>query len=104
MMIIHMGLNTTPAWVNEAEVVFRRLQNKDYAGAQAWREECAQAKELRNQIEEAVEQYGKVSLDWSCTGASLFEMLALQWSKAMPNYHFEIGQYYCVVTKTPATN
>lgn len=99
MMTIHMGLNTTPAWVNEEEVVSRRLMNEDFAGAQAWREECAQAKELRNQIEEAVEQYGEAGLSWGCTGASLFDMLARQWARAMPEYHFELGRYKCIVTK-----
>ena len=99
MMTIHMGLNTTPAWVNEEEVVARWEAMNNPEGAAAWREEAKYAKQLRNQIEEAVEQYGKVSLDWSCTGATLFDMLACQWANAMPEYRFELGRYKCIVTK-----
>ena len=99
MITVHMGLNTTPAWVNEEEVVARWEARNKPERAAAWREEAKYAKQLRNQIEDFVEQYGEVALNWSCTGENMFNMLAHQWSRAMPEYHFEIGRYRCIVTK-----
>ena len=99
MKTIEMGLNTAPYFVNADEVIARFKANGDERGAESREKMRSETRELRDLIVEAVEADGSCELNWSCTGATLFGILACQWRSAMPEYRFEIGRYSCKVFK-----
>lgn len=99
MKTIQMGLNTEPSWVKADEVIERWKASGNEAMIQSWERMRADSLELRAKIIEAVEADGVCELNWSCTGATLFDILAWNWKQAMPEYRFEIARYSCIVHK-----
>lgn len=98
--IIMMGLNTDPYW-EDAEVSINRWKAEGNESMvcqwEDWRDKSLVLKEM---IEEAVEQEGECKLVWSCTGRTRHAMHAHNWSRALPQYEFEIGDNYeCIVRK-----
>lgn len=99
MKTINMGLNTEPDWVKADEVIDRWKQAGAEEMVHRWTIAKARSLELRAKIINTVEAEGVCELNWSCTGATLFDILAWNWKKALPQYRFEIGRYRCVVHK-----
>ena len=97
MKTINMGLNTEPYWVRADEVIERWKANKNSTMVECWEKMRNDSLELRNKIIETVEAEGSCGLNWTCTGETLFNILANQWSSAMPQYRFEISRYTCKV-------
>lgn len=98
MKTIDMGLNTAPDFVKHDEIVARANGRIDFIKMRERMRDDSLA--LRDQIIAAVEADGKCGLNWNCTGETLFNILACQWERAMPEYRFEIGRYSCYVYKT----
>ena len=100
MVSINMGLNTQPPKTKEArEEIYNRFIASEGAVPE-WRikmDEHAEA--LKQQVIDAVEAEGSASLNWSCNGATLFEILAYQWAEVLPQYRFEFGRYRCIAHK-----
>jgi hypothetical protein len=103
MKVIQMGLNTEPRFKN-AEETIARVKANDTPDAFArwwdmWRKGLEESERLRDEIAATVEDEGACELNWSCTGATLFDCLAWNWKAAMPQYRFEISRYSCKVYK-----
>lgn len=99
MKTIEMGLNTEPSWIYEEKVIERLTEEGDVTRIESYQKLVQHAKDLRDKIVETVERDGCCALNWSCTGATRFEIHSFQWSAAMPEYRFEIGRYSCKVYK-----
>ena len=103
MKVIQMGLNTEPRFRNAEEVIARVKANESEETFakwfEMWRKGLKESERLRDEIIATVEAEGACELNWSCTGATLFDCLAYNWSKAMPQYRFEIARYSCKVYK-----
>lgn len=99
MKYISMGLNTTPDWVKADELIAKGLAEGNQSFAEMWTRMRDTSIALRNEIINTVEKDGKCEIGWSCTGSTLFDILAHQWKNAMPEYRFEIGRYCCKVFK-----
>lgn len=103
MKTIQMGLNTEPRFAKADEVIARVKKQETAEGFARWftmwQKGLAESEKLRDEITATVEKDGKCELNWSCTGATLFDCLAYNWSKAMPQYRFEIARYSCKVFK-----
>lgn len=99
MKTIQMGLNTEPYFIKADEVIARFKASNNQSGVEMWERMRKTSEDLRDEIIATVEADGKCELNWGCTGATLFDCLAYNWSKAMPQYRFEIGRYSCKVFK-----
>lgn len=99
MKTISMGLNTEPYFARADEVIERWKNDGNDKMVAQWQKMKSDTLALRDKIVETVEADGSCALNWSCTGETLFNILACQWSKAMPEYRFEIGRYSCKVYK-----
>jgi hypothetical protein len=99
MKCIEMGLNTSPTWEKEEEVIARLTANGNQEMLEDWIKSNEHSKGLRDAIIEEVEANGECELNWSCTGETRFNIHACQWADAMPQYRFEIGRYSCKVYK-----
>lgn len=104
MRTIHMGLNTDPA--EYAEKAIKNWESTDTDEEEIrdmilyWKKELAKANHLKEEIINAVKEYGKVSLSWSCNGRTRHAMHAQHWAECMPEYKFDIDcNYHCVVSK-----
>lgn len=100
MKYVDMGLNTAPPKEGkELQEMHERFIASEGAVPQ-WRLDMdAHAEALKQKVIEAVEAEGSASLNWSCTGETLFDILAHQWAKVLPQYRFEIRRYHCVAYK-----
>ena len=86
---IHMGLNTEPVFElpEKFDTFNEHLQ-------ESWLRERDRAIKLKAEIEQVMEEEGKCSLSWSCTGRTRHEMHAQQWASALPQYAFKISYNY----------
>lgn len=100
MKYISMGLNTTPDWTRADELIAKGNAEGNQPFVEMWKRMKDTSIALRDEIIKTVEDEGECEIGWSCTGATLFDCLAYQWSKAIPQYRFEIGRYSCKVFKS----
>lgn len=93
---IFMGLNTDPHFkVPEKYKEFNDSLQK------SWDFMVESAMALRHQIETHFQTNDAVQLSWECTGRTRHSMHAENWSEALPQYHFYIGNNYeCYAFKT----
>lgn len=92
MLTIEMGLNTEPNF-NLPEGIDNLPEDlKGY-----WEKEVSRSLHLKGLIEKALAEYGECRLNWSCEGASRFDMHSSQWAYALQDYEFEISRYTCIV-------
>ena len=99
MKVINMGLNTEPYWTKYEEVNAHFEQAGDSKAVEIWNAAVQHSLMLRDSIIHAVEDEGMVELNWTCTGATRFNIHANQWASAMPEYDFDIARYSCIVKK-----
>lgn len=99
MATIEMGLNTEPDYLKADVVIARWKRDGNQQMVEYWEKARVRTLELRNLIIDTVETDGWCYLNWSCNGATRFNMHACQWADALPMYRFEIGRYLCKVCK-----
>lgn len=95
---IQMGLNTAPDFQGADETIARFQSQGNAEMVERWKNAKTRTLALRDEILEALHTHGTVELNWSCTGATLFGILAHQWKNAMPEADFKIGRYSCILT------
>lgn len=99
MKYISMGLNTTPDWTKADELIAKGKAEGNQKFVEMWERMRDSSIELRDKIIATVESEGCCEIGWSCTGSTLFDILAWNWKAAMPQYRFEIARYSCKVFK-----
>ena len=100
MKYISMGLNTPPYFTNADEMIAKGNAEGNQSFVEMWTRMRDNTIALRDEIIKTIDQDGECEIGWSCTGATLFDILAYQWMKAMPQYKFEIGRYSCKIFKS----